>query len=450
MHNLRLFPSLFRRVTLSAVLVSLLSTLALFLVVQRIVSDDGRAMLAREVDTDLAGLIDIHVSGGEPDLKARIADRLEVDRQDGEHAYYLLADRRGLPIAGNLPAWPDVNAGRSEARHVTLPNGKPMFGRATMLGPDLKLLVGRSDERGEALLGRLAAAFALAGAVIALLSLAAGHDAAQRLRARVDSMNAAFVKVRGGDLTARVAAAGDQDELALLAANINATLDQVGRLIDAHRQVSDQTAHEIRTPLMHLDTRLWKAAEREADEETLRMLDQSRADVRGVVRLLDSLLDIAGTQAMRGDPRGLEDVDLSAIVENLAELYGASADDLGIRFRATIAPGVRMRADPMQLTRLISNLLDNALKYLSSGRSVSLQLAKGPILIVEDNGPGIPETERERVFDRYVKLANGERSGHGLGLSLAKAIAERHGLGIRIEDARPGARFIIQPEDIDA
>lgn len=452
MHSVNLFPSLFRRVTLSAVLVSLLSTLALFLVVQRIVSDDGRAQLTREVDTDLAGLIDIHVSGGEDDLRARIADRLEVKMQDGEPAYYLLANGKGRWIAGNLKQWPDIDPARSEAKRVVLPGPVPahIFARATMLGPDLRLLVGRSDERGEALLGRLAGAFALAGAVIALLSLAAGHDAAQRLRTRIEGMNAAFEKMRAGDLSARVAAAGDEDELALLAANINATLGQVLQLIDAHRLVSDQTAHEIRTPLMHLDTRLWKATEQGCDPTLLRMLEQSREDVRGVVRLLDSLLDIAGTQAMRDDPRGMDDVDISLIVENLAELYGASADDLGIRFRAMIAPDIRMRADPMQITRLISNLLDNALKYLPSGRSVSLQLSAGPVLIVEDDGVGIPEPDRERVFDRYVRLDTGGQGGHGLGLSLAKAIAERHGMTIRVEDARPGARFIIQPEEADA
>lgn len=440
---------MFRRVTLSAVLVSLLSTLALFLVVQRIVRDDGRAMLGREVDTDLAGLVDIHASGGVADLRARIADRLVVEGEESEHAYYLLADGKGQRLAGNLKQWPRIDAARSEAARIEQADGTHLFARATMLGPDLKLLVGRSDQRGEALLGRLAGAFALAGAIIALLSLAAGHDAAQRLRARVDGMNLTFAEVRGGDLSARVAAAGDQDELALLASNINGMLDKVLQLVDAHRQVSDQTAHEIRTPLMHLDTRLWKAEERTDDATQRRMLGQSRDDLRDIVRLLDSLLDIAGTEVLRGDPRGLEDVDLSRICENLAELYGASAEDLGIRFRATIAPDVHMRAAPMQMTRLLSNLLDNAFKYLSSGRSVALTLASGPVLIVEDDGPGIPDADRERVFERYVRLGGSERGGHGLGLSLARAIAERHGLSIRVEDARPGARFVIRPlEDV--
>lgn len=444
-----LFRSVFGRVTLSALLVSLVSTLALFLVVQRIVDSDGRAMLAREVDTDLAGLADIHVSGGTAELKERIADRLAVEREDGERSWYLLTDAAGRRLAGNLDRWPAISPEVSETRTVTLPDGNRMFARATQLAPDARLIVGRSNYRGQALLARLALAFAVAGAGIALLSLVAGHFAARRLRARVEVVNAVFAAVRAGRIAARAPDAGDNDEFAELAANTNAMLDQVERLIEAQRAVSDQTAHEIRTPLMHLDTRILKAMEATADEDLLRMLDQSRGEIRGVVRLLDSLLDIAGTQAMRGDLRGLVDVDLSEIADSLADLYGASAEDLGIGFHARIAPGVHFRADPMQMTRLLSNLLDNSFKYVPSGGTVLLELRSGPHIVIQDDGPGIPRADRQRIFDRYVRLDGARGGGHGLGLSLARAIAERHALSLHVEDAAPGARFVVQPEDRD-
>lgn len=441
-----LFRSVFGRVTLSALLVSLLSTLALFLVVQKIVDDDGRAMLAREVDTDLAGLADIYLSSDVAELRARIADRLAMNREDGERSWYLLTDPAGRRLAGNLDRWPVIASEVSEARYVTLPDGDRMFARATQLGTGARLLVGRSSYRGQALLGRLATAFAVAGAGIALLSLVAGHFAARRLRARVEVVNATFAAVRAGRIAARAPGAGGNDELAELAGNTNIMLDQVERLVEAQRAVSDQTAHEIRTPLMHLDTRILKAMESTQDVALLRTLDQSRAEIRGVVRLLDSLLDIAGTQAMRGDPRGLAEVDLSDIAESLADLYGASAEDMGIGFHARIAPGVRSRADPMQMTRLMSNLLDNAFKYVPTGGSIILELAPGPRIVVQDNGPGIPAADRERVFERYVRLDGARGGGHGLGLALAKAIAERHILSLHVEDAAPGARFILHPE----
>ncbi len=442
-----LFRSIFGRVTLSALLVSLLSTLALFLVVRQIVENDGRAMLAREVDTDLAGLADIYVSGGSDELKARIADRFVVHRQDGERVWYLLADDAGRPIAGNLRRWPEIAPDVSEARFVPLPDGERMFARATRLGPGMRLVVGRSDYRGQGLLARLAMAFATAGALIAGLSLVAGHFAARRLRSRVEAVNATFAAVRAGHIEARVPGAGDSDELTELAANTNAMLDQVERLIEAQRAVSDQTAHEIRTPLMHLDTRILKAMEATGDDLLLRTLDQSRDEIRGVVRLLDSLLDIAGTQAMRGDMRGLAEINLSEIAENLADLYGASAEELGIGFHARIAPGVTLRADAMQMMRLMSNLLDNGFKYVPCGGSVSLELSDGPHIVVQDDGPGIPASDRERVFERYVRLDDSAGGGHGLGLSLALAIAQRHGLSLHVEDAAPGARFVIRPEE---
>ncbi|WP_298401018.1 HAMP domain-containing sensor histidine kinase [Sphingobium sp.] len=444
-----LFRSVFGRVTLSALLVSLLSTLALFLVVQKIVEDDGRAMLAREVDTDLAGLADIYVSGGDAELKDRIGDRLAVNREDGERSWYMLADANGRRLAGNLDQWPSIAPEVSEARFATLPDGDRMFARATQLGPGTRLVVGRSNYRGEALLTRLAVAFSIAGAGIALLSLVAGHFAARRLRARVGVVNAIFDAVRAGRIGARAPGAGDGDELAELAANTNAMLNQLERLVEAQRAVSDQTAHEIRTPLMHLDTRILKAMESTTDEALLRTLEQSRGEIRGVVRLLDSLLDIAITQAMRGDLRGLAIVDLSDIAESLADLYGASAEELGIGFHARITPGVHFRADPMQMTRIMSNLLDNAFKYVPSGGSVLLELSPGPRITVQDDGPGIPPVDRERVFDRYVRLDGARGGGHGLGLSLARAIAERHALSLHVEDAAPGARFVIQPEDRD-
>ncbi|MDE0946625.1 MAG: HAMP domain-containing sensor histidine kinase [Sphingobium sp.] len=442
-----LFRSVFGRVMLSSLFVSLLSTLALFLVVRNIVATDGRAMLAHEVDTDLAGLADIHVSGGADELRARIADRLAVEREDGERGWYLLIDGGGRRLAGNLDRWPAIAPEVSEARFVALPNGEPMFARATRLDGDTRLLVGRSNYRGQALLARLAIAFAGAGALIALLSLAAGHFAARRLRRRVEAVNATFDAIRAGRITARAPGAGSSDELAELAVNTNAMLDQVERLIEAQRAVSDQTAHEIRTPLMHLDTRILKAMHGTQDEALLRTLEQSRAEIRSVVRLLDSLLDIAGTQAMRGDLRGLVDTNLSDIADNLADLYGASAEELGIGFHARIAPGVTLRADPMQMTRLLSNLLDNAFKYVPSGGTVSLTLSAGPHIVVQDDGPGIPHTDRDRVFERYVRLDGAQVGGHGLGLSLARAIAQRHDLSLHVEDAAPGARFVVQPED---
>ena len=162
--------------------------------------------------------------------------------------------------------------------------------------------------------------------------------------------------------------------------------------------------------------------------------------------MLDSLLDIAASEARVGDRTGLADVNLSALAESLAELYEGSAEEAGIALRTHIAPGVSLRGERMQLTRLISNLLDNALKYVPRGGEVRLTIADGPVIEVSDNGPGIDPSLRPFVFDRFRsgKPIAGATS-HGLGLALAKAIALRHDLRIGFGSNAQGAHFVVKP-----
>ena len=142
--------------------------------------------------------------------------------------------------------------------------------------------------------------------------------------------------------------------------------------------------------------------------------------------------------------RRQEQIDLGALVRDLLDLYRDSVDELGFRLDSSVADGVAMRADAMQMRRLLSNLLDNALKYCPPGSRIHVELAPGPRLVVEDDGPGIPPAQRERLFEKFARGSQG--SGHGLGLALARAIAQRHGLDLRLVPAAKGARFVLQPE----
>ena len=217
-------------------------------------------------------------------------------------------------------------------------------------------------------------------------------------------------------------------------------------MIQAQRDVTDQVAHEIRTPLVHLDTHLLRLIERSVDPALTTSLGQLRQEARGIAELLDSLLDIAASEARRGDRTGLEQVDLSQIAADLADLYADSASDLGIDFRPRIVPGVTIAGDAMQLTRALSNLLDNAFKYAGAGARVELVVEPGPHIVVRDNGPGVPEALRERIFERFERGADSGK-GHGLGLALVRAIAARHALRVRCRDAAPGAEFVIEAEE---
>jgi signal transduction histidine kinase len=166
--------------------------------------------------------------------------------------------------------------------------------------------------------------------------------------------------------------------------------------------------------------------------------------------MLESLLDISSSKARRGDLRGLETLDLSMLVTRICELFVDSAEDVGLELRWQIAPDITMAGEEMRMARLVTNLLDNAIKYVPSGGHVHVSLTEGPRLVVEDDGPGIAAAERPAIFERFRRGEDhsGDRhGGSGLGLALAAAIAQRHGLDLRLEEKDcAGARFVLEPE----
>ena len=404
---------------------------------------ESERVLAATIDTDIAGLADIYLSGGPDELRRRVGDRIALYQSEGERPFYLIAGPDGRRQAGNIAGWPPLSAERSQFGLIAIEGGGAIVARATLLPGDIRIVVGRSVAGRNALLRRIAVAFAAAGILAALLSLAAGWWSGRRVSLRIEGINRAFDAIEAGAIGARAPGDDRRDELGALARHTNRMLAEIERLIAAHRDVSDHTAHEVRTPLTHLDSALRAALGRTVDPEMQAMLAAARGEIRRLIQLLDSLLDIAGAEARKGDVRGLAAIDLSEIADGLADLYEGSAEELGLAFSSTIERNVTMRGDPMQMTRLISNLLDNAFKYVPRGGSVRLAVARGPRVEVADDGPGLAEADRTHAFDRYWRSGGGE--GHGLGLALARAIAERHGLLIRVEDAGPGARFIVEP-----
>jgi signal transduction histidine kinase len=427
-----------------AMALSVVLVAALWLLTHATIERTSRDALERAVDVDLAGLVDIYASGGEAELRRRIADRLVLVSTDGSAAHYLLAREDGGRIAGDVPKWPGLNARLSEAGEVTLPSGASAHARATQLGPDLRLMVLR--ERGDTatLQWRVGLVFLGAGAALLVAVGLLGCMAAQRLSRRIGRINRAFRDPEEERLDTLVSH-GREDEIDELTRHSAAALARQKRLVEAYRETSDRVAHEIRTPLMHLDNKLVKALKAEPGEAAANWLLAAREDIRGLVSMLESLLDIAASKARRGDRHGLAPVDLSTLVHNIGELYSASAEESGHAFSCSAAPGVTVEGEQTQLTRMITNLLDNAFKYVPPGGSVALELAKGPVLTVRDDGPGIAPDERERVFQRFQRGSrnNSEAQGAGLGLSLAAAIAERHGLAIRLEDTEQGACFVV-------
>lgn len=402
----------------------------------------------RSIDIDLAGLADIHATGGQQELERRIADRLAITPRDGSAPHYMLADANGRRLAGDIHQWPKLDPSISESGAIRVGEGTRAYARATRLGPNLQLLVAREASDNGGLRRHVAVAFLGGGALFVLLVGAWGRAAAGRLRWRIQRLNDAF---RESDDERLVAMAPDRradeiDEIDELTGHSAAALARQKRLVEAYRDASDQIAHEIRTPLMHLDGRLTKALAADPGEVVAARLLEGRADIKRVVAMLGSLLDIAASKARQGDRHGLKRFNLSDMVIRICELYADSAEESGHAFTWDIAPEILFDGEEMQLTQLVANLLDNALKHGPKGGKIRLSLAPGPVLTVEDDGPGIAEADREKIFRRFYRGrgAASDSPGSGLGLALAKAIAERHDLTIVLESSDKGARFVVR------
>ncbi|MCP5396457.1 MAG: HAMP domain-containing histidine kinase [Sphingomonadaceae bacterium] len=436
--------SIFSRLARNAILVAVVAVLLLGGVTWATLEQAMRRSLEENTATDVAGLVDIYASGGRAELLARLADRYEVEELDGRKTHYLLAES-GKSLAGDIASWPSLNPATSQRGFITLPGGAAVYARTARLDENLDLLVAREYSADRAAQWRVIAVFLVAGLLVVLVVWWIARATSGSLARRVAHINALFRDPGESQLEGLQQLPAEPDEIDELAANSAGTLARQARLLRMHKHMSDNVAHEIRTPLMHLDQKLVKALAANPEPDGTGPLSQARKDIRGVAGLLDSLLDIASNEARRGDRAGLELINLSELLEQLAELYEGSFEDAGLGFQTQISPGITFEAEPMQLSRLLSNLLDNAIKYVPKGGTVTLELAPGPRIHVRDDGPGVPAEKRESIFDRFVRADKSDASGHGLGLALARAIAERHGLRLVLAESATGAHFMVEP-----
>ncbi|HTM80132.1 HAMP domain-containing sensor histidine kinase [Asticcacaulis sp.] len=424
----------------------------MFALVYALLATQSRASLVTTIDTDMAGLVDIYAAEGQGGLIRRLDDRLSLMPRAAEMPYYLLAGPDGRALSGNIARLPALDAGHSGVGTLTLPSGEHILARATRLKNGLTLVTGRSVATRDAALNTVALTFTLALCLIAVSAFWVGLMAAGGLKRRVMAINTVFGNVQNGQLSARIPVSDPGNELDHLAGNVNTMLERLEALITAQRDVTENIAHETRTPLMRLDASLMTAQQNAEDPGMADELEKSRSHIKGILRLFDALLDIASAKARRGDAASLHSINLSVAARSLMDLYQASAEEAGITLESRIADNVCQHGDVMQMSRLMVNLLDNAFKYGGDGGFVRFTLAPGPVITVEDHGDGIPEDERDLVFQRFHRSASGQ-PGHGLGLALVSAIAARHDLTVRIEDTQPdaprkGARFIVSAKEV--
>jgi signal transduction histidine kinase len=278
-------------------------------------------------------------------------------------------------------------------------------------------------------------------AVAASLGALVGWLTSRWVSRRLSDLDLTAARVGGGELGLRVPLDGSGDAFDRLGRRFNGMLDRIEDLLGAVRHATDHIAHDLRTPLTRLRNRLEDLRPSAATSERT-ALDSAVQETDQLLTTFGALLRLARIEAQ--PPAGAGPVlDLSALAADAAELYTPIGAERAIRLNIDLAPA-DVHGDRDQLFQMLVNLLDNALKFAPAGGGVGMSLratADGAVLCIDDNGPGIPETDRERVFDRFQRLESHRGTpGSGLGLSLVRAIVHRHGGRIELLDRAPGLR----------
>jgi signal transduction histidine kinase len=397
------------------------------------------------IRADAQGLSERWAEGGLPALVVTIRERLEQDVDDD--AIYLLVDPSLLPLAGNLRGWPDL-VGRADQLYE-LPVARA--GARTLaqverydLPGGYHLLIGRDVQARVKLRELLADALLWGLVVVAVMALAGAFVVRSLFRRTLANVSATATAISAGDFSRRVRVSGRGDEFDQLAETINDMLDRIGRLMEGVRAVSNAIAHDLRTPITRARTRLEDAALHAATPGELHAaIERATDDLDGIVAVFQALLRISEIEA--GSRRSaFTDLDLGAVLEDVAEFYEPVAEANGLRLVVDVPASLHVHGDPAMLRQAVTNLTDNAVKFSPPGGEVRLSAAAlGPVveIMVADQGPGIPLEDRARATERFFRgEAARNTPGSGLGLALVQAVAHLHGGTLRLEDAGPGLR----------
>jgi signal transduction histidine kinase len=377
---------------------------------------------------------------------------------------YLVTTPSGEAIAGNVGALaPGVmgTTGWSETAYRRMDEQDNAYHRAlvnvTELSGGFRLLIGRDLEERRRLFGIVAKAAQWSILVVVVLGIGGGIFVARRVLQRIDAMTGTAQRIMAGDLSGRLPVGRSGDELDRLASNLNAMLERIEALMMGLKEVSDNIAHDLKTPLTRLRNRAEEALAKSGSEADYRAaLERTIEESDGLIRTFNALLMIA--RAESGQARGnMDDFDAADVAGGIHELYEPLAEDDGMTLRLRTAPAP-LHGNRELISQALANLVENAIKYgkpaearTAETKSSVVSLDAKQILIdarregdqvllsVTDHGPGIPESERKHAMERFVRL-DSSRSlpGSGLGLSLASAVATLHNGELRLGDAHPG------------
>ena len=410
------------------------------------------------VNAEVADLAEQYEQGGIRRLVLAVDLR---SRRPGS-SLYLVTTPSGEGLAGNIASLEPgtlEKTGWAETAYRRLAETEPAdhnaLVRVSELPGGFRLLVGRDLEERERLFSIVAVAGRWSIAIMIVLGLGGGLFVSRRVLRRVDAMSDTARTIMAGDLSGRLPVTGSGDELDRLAANVNAMLERIEALLRGFKEVSDNVAHDLKTPLTRLRNRCEAALRSAKSEPEYRAaLEDTIEESDGLIRTFDALLMIARAESGEAGG-GMAACDAAEIARDVCELYEPLAEEQGLAL-AVEAPGpAPVTAHRELISQALANLIDNAIKYAAP--SPQRELANPAkilvmagvegdqvILSVGDRGPGIPQADRTRVVERFVRLEQSRSEpGSGLGLSLVAAVARLHGGDLRLEDNAPGLKAVL-------
>lgn len=404
------------------------------------------------IRAEVQGLVEQYGTLGLPGLIQVVSGR----SARGEQGLYLLTDLSHRRIAGNLDSWPQVqpiNRDFVEFDFERPVGGMPELRRARgevfTIGGSFYLLVARDVYERRELQTLFLTMLPWGIGLMFLLGIGGGALISRNFLRRLDAINKTSRQIVAGDFTQRVPVTPADDEFDDLSRQLNRMLDRIERLMHGIREVSDNVAHDLRSPLNRLRSRLEFASRREiGNSEIRRDIEGAVEETDRLIATFNALLLIAEAEA--GSVReSMDDFELEDVIQGVGELYEPVAEEKGVHLvRRTDDLRAVIHGNRNLISQALANLIDNAIKYTPSGGQVTVGLEPadgGVALIVADSGPGIPPKDRPRVVERFVRLESSRNSpGTGLGLSLVAAVARLHDAQLLFDDNHPGLRVTLK------
>jgi signal transduction histidine kinase len=402
-----------------------------------------RTLSDRDIAAEVAVLQKAYQQGGRDALLAAIGERVADERFEGGR--FLLADASFMPLAGNLKDWPAALKDGDGSRSIKATDGHLLRVDVVALPDGLRLLVGKDIDDLRGFAAKINTALALALLMIFVLAGVVTAYTSRRTVGRIESINAISRSIMQSDLGERIPLRGTRDEWDRLAQNLNLMLDRIETLMGEVKQATDNVAHDLRTPLTRMRGRLEKASGRPRDGvNDQALIGDTIAELDRVLTMFASLTRISQIEA-KDRTAVFRTVNLADIAGEVVELFDAAAEHEHVTLTTSGDPTAFITGDRDLLFDAVANLVDNAIKYgREAGRvTVEVTCTDGDATItVSDDGPGIPDNERQHVLKRFYRLERSRRTpGNGLGLSLVAAVAHLHGADIEMSDNAPGLTF---------